>query len=79
MGLANRLVEDGTSIDEATALAHELAALPWDALVTDRMNLLENMDLPRDVAERNEFRQGKQLFGQREMQAGTTAFSNRQT
>jgi enoyl-CoA hydratase len=32
MGLANRIVAKGTARDEAVALAHELAALPTQAL-----------------------------------------------
>ena len=75
MGFANRLVEDGTALREAQALARELAALPWAALVTDRLSLLEGMDLPRDIAERNEFRRGLAAFGTPEMQAGAKSFA----
>ncbi|MEM9610664.1 MAG: crotonase/enoyl-CoA hydratase family protein [Actinomycetota bacterium] len=77
MGIANRLVEDGTALDEARALAHELADLPWDCLVNDRLSLIEGMDLPRDAAELNEFRQGMKVFGASEMLQGTTAFTRR--
>ena len=73
MGLVNRLVEDGTALRDAQALAGELAALPWAALVTDRLSLIEGLDLPRDIAERNEFRRGLAAFGTPEMHAGATA------
>ena len=72
-----RLVDEGAALGEAQALARELAGLPWECLVNDRMSLLENMDLSREVAERNEFRQGQRIFGAAEMQAGTKAFAER--
>ena len=75
MGLANRLVEDGSALRDAQALARELAALPWAALVTDRLSLIEGLDLPRDIAERNEFRRGLTAFGNAEMQAGAKSFA----
>ncbi len=77
MGLANRLVDDGTALATAQALARELSDLPWDCLVSDRASLFEGLDLDRDAAELNEFRRGMAVFGGSEMMAGAQAFTER--
>lgn len=45
MGLANRLVDDGSAVDSAQALAHELAAFPQRCLLADRASALRQWDL----------------------------------
>jgi enoyl-CoA hydratase len=69
MGLANRLVPTGRALDEATALAHELAALPQAALRGDRLSSYEQWSLPLEEALGVEYRHGMatletgELFG----------------
>lgn len=56
MGLANRVVEDGTARAEAEALARTLAALPQACLRADRRSVLDTWDLPLQEALAAEFR-----------------------
>ena len=58
IGLANRVVPDGTAREAAVALAHELAALPQTCLRQDRASLLEQAGLTHDEAMANEWRHG---------------------
>ncbi|MBO6851772.1 MAG: enoyl-CoA hydratase, partial [Marinobacter sp.] len=45
MGLANRVVDDGSAVDSARALARELAAFPQRCLLADRTSALRQWDL----------------------------------
>lgn len=45
MGLANRVVDDGSAVDSARALARELAAFPQRCLLADRASALRQWDL----------------------------------
>lgn len=58
MGLANRIVPDGTSRQEAEKLAHEIARFPQTCMRNDRLSAHEqfSMDLPHAFA--NEFEHG---------------------
>ena len=58
MGLANRVVPDGTSREEAEALAAQLAAFPQTCLRHDRLSLLEQDGLSEADALANELRHG---------------------
>lgn len=58
IGLADRVVPEGTARREAEELARELARLPWDCLVNDRMAVYEGLDLPSREALANELRRG---------------------
>lgn len=58
MGLVNRVVPKGEARGRAEELAQALAALPWECLLSDRMALLEGLDLPLDEALDNELRHG---------------------
>jgi len=59
IGLANRVVPDGTAHEAALALAHELAALPQTCLRQDRASLLEQAALDLDAAMANEWEHGR--------------------
>ncbi|MDA0633075.1 crotonase/enoyl-CoA hydratase family protein [Nonomuraea sp. MCN248] len=59
MGLANRVVPDGTARQEAEALAAEIARFPQACLRGDRMSLLEQDGLGEGEAMRNELRHGR--------------------
>lgn len=54
MGLANRVVADGTALAEAQALAHQIAAFPQRCLRADRASALAQWDWPLDEALRRE-------------------------
>jgi enoyl-CoA hydratase len=64
IGLANRVVPDGTAREAAVALAHELAALPQTCLRGDRLSLLEQAGLDHDEAMANEWRHGRASLGE---------------
>jgi enoyl-CoA hydratase len=72
MGLANRVVPDGTSRAAAEALARELAAFPQTCLWEDRFSLLEQSGLTEPEAMRNELQHG--LRSLEEVQAGLERF-----
>jgi enoyl-CoA hydratase len=69
MGLANRLVEPGATLDAALALARDIASRPQAALRSDRRSSYEQWSLPLEEALRNEYRHGMatletgELFG----------------
>jgi enoyl-CoA hydratase len=50
MGLASRLVEDGTALAEAQALARTIAAFPQRCLRADRASVHAQWDLPLEQA-----------------------------
>jgi enoyl-CoA hydratase len=59
MGLANRVSAPGAVLDEAVALAGELAAFPQTCLRHDRLSAYEQDGLPIDDAIANEWRHGE--------------------
>jgi enoyl-CoA hydratase len=58
MGLANRLVEKGDALDQARALAHEIARRPQAALRGDRLSSYEQWSLAMADALEGEYRHG---------------------
>ena len=50
IGLANRVVEPGTALEAAIALAETIAAFPQDCLRSDRRSSYEQWDRPLDAA-----------------------------
>ena len=75
MGLANRLVPPGRALDEATAMAHQLAALPQGCLRSDRASALEQWDLSFDEAMANETRHGLEVIASGETREGARRFA----
>jgi enoyl-CoA hydratase len=75
IGLANRLVEPGQALTEASRLAHELARLPQAALRNDRRSALEQWSLDWDQATLNEFRLGIATVATGETEAGARRFA----
>lgn len=61
IGLANRVVPPGTARDAAFALAHQLAAFPFDCLLADRASAYEAFDGSLDDALVREFARGVQV------------------
>jgi enoyl-CoA hydratase len=76
MGLANRLVENGTALQEAQKLASELARFPQLCLRNDRMSAYEQFDLDHDQAFLNEFRHGMASIRSNETLDGARNFAN---
>lgn len=75
MGLANRVVEPGTSRAEAEALAESLTRFPERCLLSDRQSAYEQMSLSFEMAMRNEFRLGRATIESGETRAGATRFA----
>ncbi len=69
IGLANRVVASGKALEEAIALAHEIAGKPQAALRSDRRSSYEQWSMTLDEALANEYRHGMatletgELFG----------------
>jgi enoyl-CoA hydratase len=76
MGLANRVVPDGTARDAAVALAHELSALPPNCLRADRRSVFEQWGLDLDDAIEREYAGGIEVIRSGETQAGAQRFAS---
>ena len=75
MGLVNRVVEPGTALDAAVALAHELASKPQISLRGDRMSAYEAWGLSGPEALRNEHNHGLHALAEGESVAGAERFT----
>ena len=75
IGLASRVVEPGRALDEARALARELAAFPQGALRADRRSVHEQWGLPLADALAAEFRGGLEPVRSGETAAGAARFA----
>jgi len=75
MGLANRLVEPGESLDAALALAESLAKFPPRCLRSDRRSALTQWGEPLEDALREESRLGLEVIESGETLEGARRFS----
>jgi len=75
MGLANRVVDNGTSLAEAQELARMIASFPERCMLSDRRAVYEGMDMPFELAMRNEFRLGLKTVESGETRSGATRFA----
>lgn len=75
MGLANRLVDPGTALEEAVALAQQLAGLPQVCLRHDRASSYEQWSLGLDDALANETAHGLATLTDPETLDGVTRFT----
>jgi enoyl-CoA hydratase len=75
MGLANRVVDDGASREEAEKLAAEIAAFPNVCMRHDRLSALEQFDLSLADALRNEFDHGLKALKSPEILEGVRSFA----
>jgi len=64
MGLANRVVADGTARREAEALALLVARFPQTCMLGDRQSAYEQFDLDFEAAMKNEFEHGKRALAE---------------
>jgi len=76
MGLANRLSEPGHALEDAIALAHELAALPQVCMRSDRRSAYEQHGMPLDDALRLELRLGAATLADPETRTGIRRFAS---
>lgn len=76
MGLANRVVPDGTVRAEAVALAGQLAAFPQNCLRSDRQSAYEQAGLDFSNAMKNEFRLGLATIESGETISGASRFAD---
>jgi enoyl-CoA hydratase len=75
MGLANRLVEPGTTLDAALALARDIASRPQAALRSDRRSSYDQWSLPLDEALRNEYHHGMPTLETGELLGGLERYA----
>ncbi|UCB47770.1 MAG: crotonase/enoyl-CoA hydratase family protein [Deltaproteobacteria bacterium] len=75
MGLANRVVEPGTSRAEAEALAEQLTRFPQRCLLNDRRSAYEQWELSIEEAMKNEFQLGLSTIQSGETVEGAGRFS----
>jgi enoyl-CoA hydratase len=75
IGLASRLVEDGTARSASEALAAEIAAFPQICLRNDRLSAYEQFGLPLAGALANEFAHGLRTLASGEAVAGAGEFT----
>jgi enoyl-CoA hydratase len=76
MGLANRVVEPGTSRAEAEALAEQMARFPQRCMRNDRRSAYDQSDLFFEEALKNEFRLGLETINSGETLEGAGRFSD---
>ena len=74
MGLANRIVPEGTARAAAEALARDIARFPERCMKNDRLSAYEQGDLAFDDAMANELRRGVDSLV--DAAAGATAFAD---
>ncbi|HON95036.1 MAG TPA: crotonase/enoyl-CoA hydratase family protein [Deltaproteobacteria bacterium] len=75
MGLANRVVHDGTALLEAERIASSLSAFPQVCLRNDRRSAYEQFDLGMEQALLHEFRLGMETIMSSETLAGAQRFA----
>lgn len=76
MGLANRVVDDGKALEEAVAIASQLARFPQQCLLSDRQSAYEQWNLSFAEAIANENRLGRAVIASGETVTGATRFAN---
>jgi enoyl-CoA hydratase len=74
MGLVNRLAEPGRALDDAVALARQLAAFPPLCLRSDRLSAYEQWSMDIEAALENETRRGLDVIRSGETLAGAARF-----
>ncbi len=76
IGLANRVVADGSALTEALAIAEQLSRFPQYCLRSDRLSACEQWDLEFEQAMANEFRRGLAVVKSMETVQGATRFAS---
>ena len=76
MGLANRLVSPGDTLDASLQLAEEISAFPQLCMRNDRQSLYEQWNLDIDEALMNETNLGLEVIRSGETAAGAKRFES---
>lgn len=76
MGLANRVVDDGTALAAAVELAQQLSRFPQHCLRSDRLSAYEQWGMSLADAMRNEFEHGLSVVASRETLEGAARFAS---
>lgn len=74
MGLATRVVPDGSARAAAEALARSIAAFPWTCVLEDRASVYESMDETFARAMDNELEHGLRSLAAPELGAAVGRF-----
>jgi len=75
IGLADRVVADGSAREEAEALARQIAAFPQHCLRADRASAFDQWDLRHEAAMRNELHGGRDVILSGETVTGASRFA----
>ncbi|MFH1242993.1 MAG: crotonase/enoyl-CoA hydratase family protein [Pseudomonadota bacterium] len=75
MGLANRVVDPGTSLADAQGLAEQISRFPQRCMLSDRRSAYEQWELSFQAALRNEFRLGRNTILSGETLEGASRFA----
>jgi enoyl-CoA hydratase/carnithine racemase len=78
IGFAARVVPDGTALETAVALAEQIAASPWPAVVHDRMSVYEGLGMELAEGLANEDRHGREVIFGTGFLDGVARFEERQ-
>ena len=76
MGLANRTVEPGHALEEAVALAQQLACFPQRCMRSDRLSSYRQWDLSLPDALAEETRLGLEVIRSGETREGARRFAS---
>ena len=76
MGLVNRLAPTGRALDEAVALAEDIARFPQTVMRADRRSTIDQWGLALEEAMEREFRDGITAAATGETQAGAERFAS---
>jgi len=77
IGFAARVVPDGDALDAAVALAEQIAAFPWPAVVHDRMSAYEGLGMELAEGLANEDRHGRDVIFGAGFRDGVARFEER--
>ena len=75
MGLANRVVKKGDARKKAEELANQIAAFPWNCVISDRQSAYEGASLTFDQAMQREFQLGLATVESGETLKGAARFA----
>jgi enoyl-CoA hydratase len=75
IGLVNRVVEKGKTLETALELGHFLADFPQQGLRADRLSAYEQWSLSWEEARQNELRRGLKVLESGEANAGARRFA----
>jgi enoyl-CoA hydratase len=75
IGLANRVVPDGTARKEAEALAAQIAVSPQPCMLSDRESAYDSIGQPLHEAMRREFELGMRTIATSGVEAGAARFA----